>query len=79
MLIPLVDIENDTPKKGGKGTAHVIKNDGARRVSIINKMNKHSKMQMRNGRFPTIKTTPKLRINTHKTLAKGNNFLRTSL
>ncbi len=44
MLISLVDVKDDSPKEGGKGTTHIVKNDSPRRVCVcvIYKIHKHS-------------------------------------
>ena len=73
MLIPKIDIKNDTPQKGGKSTANIINKYGSRILGIIYKVNKHPEIQVRNGRFPTIKSSPNLRINT-KLRSNGEQF-----
>ncbi len=76
MLIPKVDIKNDTRQRGGKSTANIINIwlQNCWYYIYIYKVNKHPEIQVRNGRFPTIKSSPKLRINTN-IRSNGEQFL----
>ena len=59
MLIPEVDIKDDAPQKGGKGITNIKENNRTGFVGVVNKVNKKPEVQVRDGRFTPIESTPK--------------------